>query len=461
MYRKLTLLIFVTVLVFVPHSRSFAQIRPLVIAWQAPVGRDAIYGNNPTTCNHTSIGCLSCPPLATEYSCFLSNVLPNISGVGFVIPWGLVDTCAANGKTSNSPCLADSGCSVSGGTCYYWDWIDKALMDFVNASVGPTGSGKTWTNGCAGGNPCKIVLIVWLTQDSSGPNLFDGTPNTPAYVFTQAYANDVGTGCGTTCAPQDVLVCQAWQGGTGPGWTGQPYIGDTAWAMGGGQGDYGIWNAQGAMILASGGSMFYNPPPANNYSGYPVMYEKPILTAAEKFITALALHYSSACIYSSCGSGPTIAQSIAYMRIGPSSGGENYPYCSSSTPTVYAGSCPVSGAYWPGPQGYTSSEKQCFSDQGYLTSWPMNNDGLGYISSLYSYINQQNWAFPIDTPSHEGPPSNSSTMYADTEAFLANQYALGTGMQAASIGDLLTYATQYSPSSTANWAVHFRQFPSV
>jgi len=91
----------------------------------------------------------------------------------------------------------------------------------------------------------------------------------------------------------------------------------------------------------------------------------------------------------------------------------------------------------------------------------MNNDGLGYISSLYSYINQQNWAFPIDTPSHEGPPSNSSTMYADTEAFLANQYALGTGMQAASIGDLLTYATQYSPSSTANWAVHFRQFPSV
>ncbi len=57
-----------------------------------------------------------------------------------------------------------------------------------------------------------------------------------------------------------------------------------------------------------------------NYSGYPVMYENPILTAAKAYIRAIALHYSPACTYASCGNGPKIAQSIAYIRIGPSGG---------------------------------------------------------------------------------------------------------------------------------------------
>lgn len=461
------------VLSLVPAAHGGAG-TPLVIAWQAPPGPSA---PNFNTNLYNSPTCAPTGPGITQFACFTKAVLPNISGIGIVVPWGMIDNCAANTSTTDLPCQPDSICHPTSNpttdTCYNWAWIDSVLWDYVNStSLGPLGTG-TWYNSCAGGRPCKVVVIIWLTQDSGGTNLFGSTPNTPAYVFTKTYANSVyaGSGCGTSCPPQDVLVCSDWQGGGNTGWGGPPPITDTCWASGGN--DYGLWNANDAyplqtvgtcMTLTHGGGY-------KNYSGYPVMYEKPILTAAENFIDALALHYSSACPNTnaySCGgpltaNGPTIAKSIAYMRIGPSSGGEDYPYCSSDAPAVYnpATGCPVAGAFWSGPQGF-ALEPQCFSDQGYLTSWPSAmNDGPGYISSLYKHISQQNWAFPITTPSHQGPPNNGSIQYADTEALLANQYGLGMGMQAASVGDLLTYAVQHSPSTSGNWAVHFREFPYV
>ena len=430
---------------------------PLVIAWQAPLG-PSVPGWNPTPCNNTTgPPCYNCPGGSTNFSCFLTNVLPNISGIGFVVPWGLIDQCSLSG-----PCESDDTC-VAHGDCYSWSWVDAALMHYVSATT--VGGSNTWLNGCAGGRPCKIVMIIWLTQDSGGTNLYANQPNTPAYVFSQAWADTVyaGTGCGSLCAPQDVLVCKDWQGGGTTGWGGSVPITDSCWPNGGAN-EYGLWNVQGAHQLQSLGGCMMAVSNLNNfanYSGYPVMYERPILKAAEDFIAALALHYSSNCPNAtSCGNGPQIAHSIAYMRIGPSSGGEDYPYCASNAPTVYTGSCNIMGSFWSGPQGY-ALEPQCFSDQGYLTSWPMTVDGTGYISSLYHYISQRNWAFPITTPSHNGPPNDSSVIYTDTEALLANQYGLGMGMQAATIGDPVTYAIQYSPSTQANWAVHFREFPYV
>ncbi|MGB7583961.1 MAG: hypothetical protein WBM11_03875, partial [Terriglobales bacterium] len=73
---------------------------------------------------------------------------------------------------------------------------------------------------------------------------------------------------------------------------------------------------------------------------------------------------------------------------------------------------------------------------------------------LYNYIHSLNWAFPIDTPTHNGPASNMNVSYSDTEAQLASEYGLGMGMQAASIGDP-TYQTAISnfllglPSATS------------
>lgn len=333
-------------------------------------------------------------------------------------------------------------------------------MDYVSSTA--IGGSNSWSNGCAGGRPCKIVLIVWLTQDSGDTNLYNNVPNTPKYVFSTSYANSVGPGCSPNCPPQDVVVCkqrQGTNGGSGGGWGGVAPITDS-WA-GTCKDDFGLWNANGAHILYASPGCMSTFGITSNFSGYPVMYENPILTAAEAFISALALHYSNACpnnFSDSCGSGPTIGASIAYMRIGPSSGGENYPYCACESSTS-GSQCDT--FYWPGPNGF-AAQPGAYTDQGYLTAWtPGSNDG--YVASLYQYVHSQHWAFPIDTPAHSGPASFQNITYSDTEALLASQEGFGIGMQAASIGDLVTYAAQPPglPSTTANWAAQFREFPYV
>jgi hypothetical protein len=458
--RVLTFSVFLIFLFAVPFDCP-AQTQ-LVIAWQAPVGSG--YGYNGTTCG--GIGgppCLNCPPGSTEFQCFLSNVLPNISGIGFTIPWGEIDNCSPS-----SPCASDDQNCYATSNCYNWAWIDNALMDFVNANIGPSGSTK-WGNGCAGGRPCKVVLILWLTTEEGNTNLFNNVPNTPAYVFTNAYASSPAV----SSAPQDVVVCYGWQGtnaGGGAGWGGAAPITDSCWASG--AQDYGLWNAlSGAVILQnSNPECMQTHSLTSNYSGYPVMYEKPILTAAKAFLHALSVHYSSACpnnYSTSCGYGPTIASSIAYMRIGPSSGGQNYPFCACASSTG-GNQCDGPGTthnYWPGPQGYSAepgSGLYGYSDQGYLTAWsPASGDGTGYVASLYQYIQSVNWAFPIDTPTEKGPPESMNYAYPDTEALLASQYGIGMGMQAASIGDLVTNAAQIFPLTGENWGLHFREFPYV
>jgi hypothetical protein len=271
--------------------------------------------------------CFNCPSSSTEFTCFLAKVLPNISGIGLTVPWGEIDNCSGQG----TQCLSDANChSVS--DCYQWGWLDNAISDFLGATVG-SGS-NTWYNGCASLKPCKIVLIVTLTSDSGNANLYNNTiPNTPIYVFKQDYANQIGLcspyGTNTSCPPQDVLICQQRQGtntGSSGAWLVGAPITDGCWNGGGTSNDFGLWNEGERRILRTvSGCMQPNntvTTPYTNHSGYPVMYEKPILTAAENFLSALALHYSSACPNNatySCGLGPTIAKSIAYMRIGPSS----------------------------------------------------------------------------------------------------------------------------------------------
>lgn len=446
-----------------------AQSNPLLIAWQAPApptadGQGWAQAYNPNKDLVQGTTCYN----QTQFACFIAYVLPKISGIGVVVPWAGMDSCGA------TQCYADDVCDGTSKPCFKWSWLDTPMLAYLQATIGTT---KSWSNGCAGGRPCKVVLIVWLTADTGNANLYTGQPysinnpfpNTPTYVFTPDWANFAG-GCSQTnpCAPQDVLVCQEHQGGSW-GLTGPPMQSSFANNC---AGDVGLWNANGTNKLVDNGC-WSTSPVTTNFSGYPVMYENPIYYAARNFIRALSIHYSPNCTYANCGSGPTIAQSIAYMRVGPSGGGENYPACAckSSSGGAQCDSPPTaSSSFWPGPQGF-SSQAHSYTDQGYLTTWTGNNDASGYVASLYSYIRSRNWAFPVDSPMEHGPPQNMNYTYPDTEASLANQNGLGMGMQALNIGDLVTYAANtynyfapilsFFPSTVENWAVNFREFPNV
>ena len=477
---KILVQILLTIPFWMTYATCQAQSRPLLIAWQAPaplpqvvqVGQGWFQAYDGNTYTYPGANCSG-----TSYTCFLSTVLPNISGIGVVVPWAGIDSCGS--YSSPLQCAADDqNCALS-GTCFKWDWLDAPLMTYLQATIG---TGKTWSNGCAGGRPCKIALILWLTADTGSANLYTGAPytianpfpNTPTYIFSQSWGNTAGyatpaSGCTSpsNCAPQDVLICQEHKGSgiSTIGWNFQAPMQNTF--AGSCVGSYGLWNTQGIHVLSGAAGCWTNPGGNNNYSGYPVMYESPISYAARNFIRALSIHYSPNCSYanSACGNGPTIAQSIAYMRIGPSGGGENYPACACSS-TSGASQCDT--FFWPGLQGYPTG---AYSDSGYLTTWTGKNDGSGYVASLYSYINSLNWAFPMDSPIEHGPPQNMNYTYPDTEAFVANQNGLGIGMQALNIGDLVTYAANsysyfsptpsFFPSTVENWAVNFREFPNV
>jgi hypothetical protein len=351
------------ILIFSARIACQAQTSPLLIAWQAPAPKGTTggwflaYDPNP----HAGNNCTG-----YSFDCFISTVLPNISGIGVVVPWAGIDTCGT--YASPSQCYADDTCNFTTKPCFNWGWLDAPLMKYLQATIG---AGKTWSNGCAGGRPCKIALIVWLTADTGDENLYTGAPyslttpfpNTPPYIFAQGWANMAGwanpaSGCTppSICAPQDVLVCQQHKGG-GAGWPVTPPMIDPFTPGTSCAGDVGLWNAQTSNIL-KGTCWSTFVAPNTNFSGYPVMYENPIFYAARNFIRALSIHYSPNCNYPSgaCGNGPMIAQSIAYMRIGPSGGGENYPTCAcrSSSGGTQCDSPNPTSTFWPGPQGYSA-----------------------------------------------------------------------------------------------------------
>ena len=290
--------------------------------------------------------------------------------------------------------------------------------------------------------------------------------------------------------------------------------------------DFAIWNAStGSCHLLGGGtdlSCVVTTP--TEFSGFPVVYEKPIMSAYQTFLTNLALHYSA----SGSGYGPEIAQFLAYVRPGMASGGENNPQCnvegnigsvqwpSSSVPAGYviqpvtssnpgnyryvadgAGTtgasapfwCQVGGCYtssdgtvprwhnvgsrpigsgtaiWPGPRG--QGETTPYSDNGYLTTWPsVSNDGTGYVAAMMQFLVSLHTSFPWTVSSHSGPSVSSGMppqdyAYADSEALLAAQSGIGFGMQSLNTGDSQAYPAGAYPTSRQDWAANFRKYPNV
>jgi hypothetical protein len=459
---------------------------PLVIAFQAP----------------------DCSTSSTFCKTFIQHELPKISGIGVLMTWSAVDNCSS--MTSEFPC----GGVVNGSEpAFNWEAVDTNLDAYINNVPGVFG--WTWNTGCAGGQPCKIVIIVQAEDDSGSVN-----SSTPGYVFTTSWANNLTAYGGSGHpAPQDVVVCSAVQGA---GTTVDLKPGHTMWQSN----DFAIWSVNGCTVLPSStdiqctGSIV-------DFSGFPVVYEKPIMSAYQTFLTNLALHYAAG----GSRKGREVAPYLAYVRAGMASGGENNPKCnvfgnigsagwptsptlepagyvvqpsaasnpgnfmyvaeSSGTTGATAPSwCQVAGCYtssdgsitrwhnvgsrpagigtpvWPGPKGQ-SAEAGGYLDNGYLTTWPATpGDGTGYVAAMMPFLAGLHASFPWTVSSHFGPSAASGVpqedyAYADAEALLAAQSGVGFGMQSLNVGDPQAYPAQVYPTSRQDWAANFRKYPNA
>ena len=475
-FHKLCLL----VLVWACVIESAAQTtHPLVIAWQAPLNTQAGYFN-------AFVGTIGSP-----------GPLSQISGIGVAIAWNQIDNCSSQ----TVQCMHQSGMTC-GSAAYKWCNLDADLMAYI---------GHMTPNQ-------KIILIVQPEVDSGNDNTY-----TPLYVFSDSWANSAWnvsgrTGCSLSsqCPPQDVVVCSSWTGGS-TGWpSNSPVSGPFS------QTNAGIWNVDRCFVLGANLSCAnFGMGPYDNFSGYPVVYEPPIMVAYQDFLSELARHYSPT---SDAPNGAAIAPYIAYVRAGMASGGENNPQCTMGdwlpvpnwkTQTTFLGGyiiqptannsgnyqyvsdnggvtgtvpptwCQTAGCYtapdgtitrwhnvgqakptplqgsaiWPGRNGQVA-QPQTYRDNGYLTLWD-TGDGTGYVASMYSFLSGLNASFPWDVSTHTGPPSNKNDGYVEAEALLAAQNGIGFGMQSLKVWDGVTASQGGFPSSTQDWVANFQKYPGV
>jgi hypothetical protein len=415
---------------------------------------------------------------------FTANVLSHIAGPGVYLDWAMIDDC-----NPTAPCPSESQ--------FNWSDVDADLMAYIN------NPNTDFKSGC-NGKPCKIVLVMQSTSDSGNIN-----NQTPPYVFSPAYAASLGA------APQDVSICNTVQGGTVNGIA--PPITSPSGSF---SNDYAVWNANGGAILAGTDLAMTGTFPTTNFSGFPVVYEKPFLSAWENFIHNFLIHFST----NGSGSGPTIAPYIAYIRFGFALGAENYPECALDGPIPYPdwkpsisfpagyvaqptagnpgnytfvsngsgasgasapswcqspycntsadgsisgwrntgnvpGASSTADAIWPGPEGM-NVEPTGFTTNGYLSTWG-DADGTGYVASLAQFIASQKSSIPIVASTHNGVPFNSNWNFADSEAITAVGDGIGIGMEALSIADPLTFAAGHAPTTHDDWVENFNVFAAA
>jgi hypothetical protein len=210
----------------------------------------------------------------------------------------------------------------------------------------------------------------------------DGHSNssTPAYVFTSAWATTAGAS-----TPLDQCTCT-------------DYAGDSGAPVN------QCWNQSG------GGS--------TDTSGMPAVWEKPFYVALENLYSKAVTHLNSA----------TYAPYIAYIRMGLSTGGEEYPHCSANLETLVSPS--------------TAAELE--------TVWTT------YANTMFTYENglvsqQPLMAAPNGNGTNTGVPSDA---WADTEA----QDALNEGLQLGSEG--LQYNDTVSTPCSNDWCNTFTFTPT-
>jgi hypothetical protein len=307
------------------------------------------------------------------YCEFFQYVVPHVTGISAFLFWNEVDNGAApcvEGSTSN-PCN--------------WSNYDAQLATYVSAGL-------------------QINLIVIGVNEG-------GTSNhvTPAYVFAPSYAQSLGA------PPQDMVVCELWPGAASSPVHGSPTVG-------------GVWNSS-ACYSTSGTCAG-----STDTNGFPVVYEKPYITAYQGFIANVLEHYSSR----GTGSGPTLASHIGYIRFGMTAGGEGQLFCSN---------------VWPGPEGL-ATQPLGYSKDIYLGS--VANPASGYISSMVTWIHAQCPSVATEINTAAGPPADTDLSYADTQAQLAVANHVGIGMEALNIGDAYEFA-QGKPC-VDDWCANFETY---
>lgn len=256
--------------------------------------------------------------------------------------------------------------TASGG--YSWTSFDNTVGTYVGSAV--TGWGAS-----------KKVGIVLSPVSNGGDN-----SSTPAYVFSTAWATTAGAS-----GPLDECTC----GG---------YAGDGIPAT-------ACWN------ISTG-------PATPDYSGFPLVFEKPFYVALENFYNNAVSHINAA----------SYAPYVAYIRMGLAAGGEEYPYCSANTESYLSISAATFETDW------TTYANTMFTYEG----------GLGSQQPLM--------AAPNGNGTNSGVPSDA---YADTEAADAVAQGLMLGSEGLQSNDTFDTNCSVSGGTSNDWCYTFQKYDPV
>jgi hypothetical protein len=254
-----------------------------------------------------------------------------------------------------------------------------------SSNAGLTGSGGySWTSfdstvntyvGQTNWNASKKLGIVLSPVADSGSN-----SSTPSYVFSTAWATTAGAS-----GPLDECTCG--------GYPGDGVESNTCWNISTG-------------------------PATPDYSGDPIAFEKPFYVALENFYSNAVSHINSA----------SYAPYVAYIRMGLSGGGEEFPYCSSNIRT-YLG----------------------------ITAATFQTDWTTYANTMFTYegglgSQQPLMAAPNGNGTNTGIPSDA---YADTEASDAVAQGLMLGSEGLQSSDTFDTNCTVSGGSSNDWCYTF------
>jgi hypothetical protein len=380
-----------------------------------------------------------------------------VNGITLFYPWSAVDA-------GSGPCTEPSG----GANPCQWGAVDAALQGYIQ------GTNVGHTNGLAGHGQ-KINLIIEMVAEASTTD----TTQIPGYVFAAPY----GSWC-AQCGPQDMVTCvSAWKGDAGAptcsgGQSGSTHqCGDTGY----GTPQAGVWNRNVCHLTgnsSNGGASCGSSGPYTDVSGFPVLYEAPIMKAYQTYVDTVLKHYSA----QGTGTGPAIGQYIGYIRTGLAAGGENLPLC---TTVNIAG---TTRGIWPSPQGLSfdlnpvngvspdwfattspcTTDASCQGKYAYLGGSPngVQADGPGYVLTNFHTFqaSRTNYSGSGFNPSvvanaHAGPPSSMPDLsWADQDAAIFTlpcDYCTGAGFGEDSLSE---YDLDNAHSCTADWCALFGHY---
>jgi hypothetical protein len=246
-----------------------------------------------------------------------------------------------------------------------------------------------------------------------------------------------------------MVSCGSWSGATSaPTCSGQassPSVQACGVTGSGTSVGIGVWNINTCRLTSGVTNGCPNQKEVGlDFSGYPVVYETPIMTAYQKFVDTLLKHYSShGDTNGGVANGPAIGAYISYIRVGLTSGGEDFPVCAQSLVNN------TTTGVWPSPQGLNydltvpngaispdwyettavcpggvNDEAACRGKYAYLLGSPngITLDGNGYVATMFKAFQASRSTYygtggpQVVANAHTGPPSLTDMSYADQEA---------------------------------------------